>query len=527
MLDALDADSVRRWSRAALLALRAHQTEIDALNVFPVPDGDTGTNLMLTMLVADDAVQSAGDATAGDALATLARSSVLGARGNSGVIASQLFRGLAEAARGTETVDAGTFCHGLALGSSFAVDAVATPVEGTILSVARAAAEGVPGTASATLVECLKAAVAAARAALARTTEQLPALAEAGVVDAGGSGFVVLLEALLAVVTDDEREPAADIAARPEIPAAATAAREAGSPDFAFEVQYLLDGPEHAIAELRAQLVRLGDSVAVVGTGDGTWNVHVHVNDVDAAVAAGKAAGRAYRLSVVRFVDQLGPAAPRPIGVVAVGIDHGMHDLFAREGVQVVATTLPSSDEVLAAVRSAGDSDVVVLANGVASASAAEAAASAARDSGVRVAVVPTRSPVQALASVAVHDPARRFDDDVVAMAEAAAATRFAEVSVAQEQSLTSVGICEAGDILGLIDGEVVEIGHGLVSVALALTDRLLGVGAELLTVVPGPDAPSSMGELMRSHVRARAPFTEVVVYPAGADAPPLVIGVE
>jgi dihydroxyacetone kinase-like predicted kinase len=170
---------------------------------------------------------------------------------------------------------------------------------------------------------------------------------------------------------------------------------------------------------------------------------------------------------------------------------------------------------------------VVVLANGGPAKAAAEAAARAVRDTGTRLAVVPTRSAVQALAAVAVHDPERRFDDDVVAMAEAAAATRFAEVTIAQEQSLTSVGICEAGDVLGLIDGEVVEIGHGLVSVALSLTDRLLGVGAELLTVVAGPDAPAGLGDLVRSHARSRAPLTEVVIYPAAGSAPPLLIGVE
>jgi dihydroxyacetone kinase-like predicted kinase len=141
--------------------------------------------------------------------------------------------------------------------------------------------------------------------------------------------------------------------------------------------------------------------------------------------------------------------------------------------------------------------------------------------------VVPTRSPVQGLAAVAVHDAARRFDDDVVAMAEAAAATRFAEVTIAQREALTSVGVCEPGDVLGLIDGEVVEIGRGLVSVAFALVDRLLGVGAELMTVLVGGGAPDSVGNLIVQHVQDRAPYTDVTVYPGGQPDFPLIIGVE
>jgi hypothetical protein len=145
----------------------------------------------------------------------------------------------------------------------------------------------------------------------------------------------------------------------------------------------------------------------------------------------------------------------------------------------------------------------------------------------VRVVVIPTRSPVQGLAAVAVHDASRRFDDDVVAMAEAAAATRVAELTVAEHESLTSAGICQAGDVLGLIDGEVVEIGRGMLAVALAVTDRLLGVGAELMTVLVGTEAQPGTGDVVRRHVRDRAPLTEVTVYDVGRPGRALIIGVE
>ncbi|HLY34315.1 MAG TPA: hypothetical protein VKQ07_07270, partial [Jatrophihabitantaceae bacterium] len=350
---------------------------------------------------------------------------------------------------------------------------------------------------------------------------------EAGVVDAGGRGYVVLLQALAHVLTGSRqpapREPGSAMISAPAV------ARESGSLDFAYEVQYLLDAEPAAVEELRSQLVSLGDSVAIVGTGDGTWNVHVHVNDVGAALEAGMAAGRPHRVSVATFADQIQPThrADGAVAVVAVAPGAGLAHLFAREGVDVVMSVEPSADDVLASLHLTAAHEVVVIATGAAATAAAETAAGLARQDGLRVAVVPTRSAVQALAAVAVHDRTRRFDDVVVSMAEAAAATRFAEVVIATEQALTAVGICEAGDVLGLIDGEVVEIGPGLLAVVLAIVDRLLGIGAELLTVVVGRDAPAGLGELLTSHIRDRARFTEVAVYAADQSEYPVIIGME
>ncbi|MGI8760489.1 MAG: DAK2 domain-containing protein [Jatrophihabitantaceae bacterium] len=532
MLEALDADAVRRWSITAHDSLAAHRVEIDELNVFPVPDGDTGTNLVLTLRSAADAVATDAPGTgAGAALRSLARGAVLGARGNSGVIMSQLLRGLADAAGTRTDCDSEVLRAGLVLGVGQAYRAVAAPVEGTILSVARAAADAVPAGAARSLGEFAAAVVAAADEALGRTTAQLPMLARAGVVDAGGRGLVLVLDALAATVTGEESRLAQPVrTARPA--GVLRAARESGSGDFGFEVQYLLEAPEPAVDRLRVELGRLGDSVAVVGTGEDVWNVHVHVNDVGAAIEAGLDTGRPRRITVVHFAEQLAArdAAGAGSAVVAVAPGEGTAHLFEAEGVHVVEGGIgytPSTAEVVAAVRATGAAEVVLLPNASRVTGVAEAAAEQVRGDGIRVTVVPTRSPVQGLAAVAVHDPARRFDDDVVAMAEAAAATRFAEVTIAKRESLTSVGICQAGDVLGLIDGEVVEIGRGLVAVTFALTDRLLGVGAELMTVLVGAEAPPGVGALLTGHVHDRAPLTDVAVYAGGQPDYPLIIGVE
>jgi len=545
VLEALDADAVRRWSRAAVGALAAHQAEIDALNVFPVPDSDTGSNLLTTLRAADAALAGSPASDAATALTRLAGGAAQGALGNSGFIISQVLRGLADAAAAAGRWDAESLAAGLDVGATLARTAVVHPAEGTVLSVARAAAigassaNGAPG-GGAALGDVVGAAVLAADVALQQTTAQLPELAAAGVVDAGGRGLLVLLAALARVVTGVEPELTPI-----RVPSgAAQRQREMGAPEFGFEVQYLLDATEDAVVKLRHRLAELGDSVAVVPTGDGpddvlddttggrAWNVHVHVNDVGAAIEAGLEAGRPHQISVVRFADE--PAARRdPTGaatVVAVAPGRGLAHLFESEGVVVVeggAEDLPSVEDVVAAIRATGAQELVLLPNASRVRGVAEAAAERVRADGIRASVVPTRSPVQGLSAVAVHDPARHFDDYVVAMAEAAAATRYAELVVAQDEALTAVGICQPGDVLGLIDGEVVEIGRGLPAVAFGLVDRLLGVGAELMTVIVGAQAPARIGEQIEAHVRGRSPLTDVAVYEGGQPDQPVVIGVE
>ena len=556
MLSVLDADAIRRWSASAARLLRAHQREIDALNVYPVADRDTGTNLARTMSAAAEELSGQAAPTAGAALAALAQGAVRSARGNSGVILSQILHGMAAAAAGHEVADAPVVAAGLRAGSDRARSAVGRPVEGPILTVARAAADAAgPGD---TLAEMVTACTTAAADAVARTPDQLDVLARAGVVDAGGHGLLVVLAALTETVTGVP----AQIAAATVPGVDGRAARESGSAEFGFEVQYLLDAPPAAVVPLRERLDELGDSVLVVdagggtdsGAGNRTWNVHVHVNDVGAAIEAGVHAGRPHNISVSQFADGGagvgGAAGGSPVrehgdesaaesadehgdehaaesAVVAIAPGEGLGHLFEAEGVGVVDGVRPTADDVLAAIHATGSQAVVLLPNSSRISGVAEQAARQARARGMRATVVPTRSPVQGLAAVAVHDSRRRFDDDVVAMAEAAAATRFAEITVAEHEALTAVGVCHPGDVLGMIDGEVVEIGRGLVAVVFGVIDRLIGVGAELMTVLVGADAPPGLGDLIVLHVRERSPLTEVSSYPGGQPRFPVIIGVE
>jgi len=533
----LDSPTVRRGCQDVLAALGAARAEIDDLNVFPVPDGDTGTNLFLTV---ESAAEELGARPAdGDIMAdlrALAHGALLGARGNSGVILSQLLRGALPAlhAGGDEPTAIAAALEGAAK-AGYA--AVAAPVEGTVLTVARAAASAASTAAATGLasVEVLEHAARAAHEALDRTPEQLPVLRDAGVVDAGGRGLTVVLDALVGTLTG--RRPALSAPAVARATAAVEAAVDQaghgrpGGP--AFEVMYLLEADDDATDRLRAELAALGDSLLIVG-GDGLWNVHVHVDDVGAAVESGIRAGRPYRIAVAHFGEQVArQQAARAHGtraVLALVPGAGLAALAAQCGAVVVESTdgrRPATRDVLLAVQRAHADEVVVLPDDKDTVAVAEAAAEYARSAGLRVAVIPTRAPVQVLAALAVHDPSRRFDDDVVAMTAAARATRRGAVTLAVREALTSVGVCQPGDVLGLVEDDVACIGADVEDVAVAVLDRMLSAGGELVTVVLGADAPAGLGDRLADHLRRTHVEVDVQVHDGGQHVYPVLLGVE
>ena len=539
MLQALDEAAVGQWCRAAVEALSDSRSRLDDLNVFPVPDGDTGTNLLHTAEGARAALDAAqaGNVPRGagePAWAVLARGAVLAARGNSGTILAQLLRGLADQLADQPPADGPAFAAALRKAAEGAYTAVADPEEGTFLTVARAAGEAAVAAVDGgrtDLDDVVLAAADGARAALERTPAQLAALREAGVVDAGGAGLCLVLDALVRTVTGIE----------PVRPALAPPARSRHGSEHAphqpppgpgSEVQYLLaDADEAAVARLHERLAGLGDSLVIVGVDTPTgreWNVHVHVSDVGAAIEAGIEAGRPYRISVTPLAPVPPPApVPGARAVVAAVHSDGLADLFRAEGVRVVVCGADgiTEDDLLAEIVASGAQEVAVLPNDAGLTPAASRAAARGRDAGREIAVVPTRSPVQGLAAVAVADPDRRFGDDVIAMAEAAAATRWAEVTVADQEALTSAGLCRPGDVLGSAEGDVVVIGEELSAVACELLDRLLSAGGEMATLVVGPDG--ALGDAVCSHLASAHPTIEVIRYAGGPTGLPLQVGVE
>ncbi|MEV7964672.1 DAK2 domain-containing protein [Sphaerisporangium sp. NPDC088356] len=520
-LQILDPQAVRRWSRLCADVLGRARAEIDALNVFPVPDGDTGTNLHLTMLSAAEALDGLPeDADAESTWRTLAQGALLGARGNSGVIVSQALRGMAEVLKHAKG-GGRDLREGLTRAAEMAREAVARPVEGTVLTVLSAVAGAVED-ASDELAEVARKAAVAARAALGRTTGQLDVLARNGVVDAGAAGLTVIVESLAAVITDSYAD-------RYDVPAPTARFEPEAARGPGYEVMYLLEAGEEAVAGLRGELDGLGDSLVVVG-GDGLWNVHVHVDDAGAAIEAGMRAGRPYRIKVV-YLEA--PARTHRAGdgrgVVAVAAGDGIARLFEEAGAVVVRRrpgSSPSLAAVLTAVREAG-TEVVVLPNDTGVNAVAVAAAEIAREEGVVVSVLPTKATVQGLAALAVHDPLRRFDDDVVAMTDTAGHTRHGHVWVADREAMTSAGMCRPGDVLGVIDGDVALIGTAVEDIAVEITSRMLSVSSELVTLIMGAGAGVRLAPAVRDHLGAVRPDIEVVAYEGGQGGYPLLIGVE
>jgi DAK2 domain fusion protein YloV len=539
-----DLPTVVRFSHVALEALGLAREEIDALNVYPVPDGDTGTNLFLTLEAARTAMlerlQQDPPGDLRDALAAYARGALLGARGNSGVIMSQLvgalLKRIAEAGPGDRS--AVVFAEGLARATDASYAAVGEPVEGTILTVARAASDAALRASEVPenrLGHVVRAAAAAAREALARTPDQLATLRDAGVVDAGGRGLCVVLDAAETAVTGRHR---ADVHAALGVQAIPvplpTGDLHAEGP--AYEVMYLLEAADETVPALRRTLGPLGDSLVVVG-GDGLWNVHVHVDDVGAAVEAGIEAGRPYRIRVTHFAEQLArrtAGSRRGTGrrgrkVVVVAAGEGLERLFGDAGAVVVpgAGSRPSTGQLLEVIASCGAAEVVVLPNDRDLITVAEAAARAARDEGdLRVAVIPTSAQVQGLAALAVHEPGRSFEEDLLQMTSAARHTRSGAVTVAARQAITTAGPCEPGDVLGVVEGDFAVVGQDLYDVAVDVLERLLGGGGEMVTVVSGAGG-AGLADRCVAHLTTAHPTVDAVVYDGGQERYPLLLGVE
>ncbi len=544
----VDGRMLRRWAESGVDTLAERCHEINTLNVFPVPDGDTGTNLLITFRAAvgelGDPVD--GARTASGVAEALARGAFTGARGNSGMILAQILRGLADAVAGAETIDGDDIARALSRAGDTVTAALSAPADGTIVSVLHAAARGAVAAAGTAAAERVIAAADAAEAALVETPSQLDVLARAGVVDAGGLGLLVLLDCLVEVVTG--RRPQRTLALTVEpAPASRTSvhghqhlgadAHHGDTADQDYEVMYLVDGSDRQrIDALRRRLDELGDSVAVVGDGAAGWSVHVHCCDPGAAVEAGAAAGRLRRITITCFALEAArggvctTAESRHDGraVLTVVDGDGAGALFGAEGATVLHCDGPCGPRrILDAIRAMPSRDVLVLPNGSVTAQDVVALGAQVRDGAREVMFLPSASMVQGLAALAVHDARRAAVDDAYAMSEAAAATRWGSLKIATERALTWVGTCEPGDALGSAGHDVVVIEHDLPAAGVSLLDKLLAAGGELVTMLVGDGAPADLAEQLTRHLDDRHPELEVVVYHGGQRSDLLQLGVE
>ncbi|BBX03399.1 dihydroxyacetone kinase [Mycolicibacterium moriokaense] len=538
----LDASALRDWAHTAVGDLITHTDEINRLNVFPVADADTGTNMLFTMRAAwEQADALAGSDDVAEVAAALARGALRGARGNSGVILSQILRGFgdvtasAAADRGGVLADIGGPLFGAALRHSvgLVVTSMGETVPGTIVSVLQDAAGAAEAAVAddAGLAEVVAAAADAAAIALDKTTGQLDVLAQAGVVDAGGRGLLVLLDAMSATLTGHVARRAEYVPSPPHDHIAQPDASAAPQ----FEVMYLLSGCDAAGVEtLRGKLDQLGESVAIATTaGAGQYSVHVHADDAGAAVEAALPLGTLSRIQITSLTG--GGAWPaggfaRDRAVLAVVDGAGAHELFAGEGAHVLqldAGAPVSAKDLLHALVNTGAAQIIVLPNGYVAAEELVAGCTAAIGWGIDVVPVPTASMVQGLAALAMHEADRQAVDDGYTMARAAAGARHGSVRVATEEALTWAGTCQPGDGLGISGDEVLIVGRDVAEAGAGLIDLLLAAGGELVTVLTGAGVDASVGEALAQHVHREHLGIELVTYHTDHRGDALLIGVE
>ncbi|MGK2879657.1 MAG: DAK2 domain-containing protein [Mycobacterium sp.] len=546
----LDAAFLRQWAHVCVGDLITHIDEINQLNVFPVPDADTGTNMLFTMRAALARADASPDTDAPDTdapaddvatvAAALAAGAHEGARGNSGVILSQILRGIAEVcADATPLTGIGACVLGAGLRHAVAlvVAAMGAAVPGTIVTVLQAAAQAVEDAAADgdDVAQAVAAAADAATVALEKTTEQLDVLAQAGVVDAGGRGLLVLLDALNTTLTGEAPPRRHYRPARPPHPHDA----QLGHAPPKFEVMYQLTGCDaDGVQALRAQLTRIGDSVVIAADSGEMHSVHVHADDAGGAIEAGLAAGSVSAIQVTALTSAAVASAggwARQRAVLAVVDGDGAEQLFTTEGAFVVspvrdATGTPSavpSSQLLRAIVDTAAAQVLVLPNGFVAAEELVAACTAANGWGIDVVPLPTGSMVAGLAALAVHDPERPPVDDGYTMARAAASARYGSVRVAIEEALTWAGPCRPGDGLGIAGDEVLIVGPDITAAGAGLIDLLMVAGGELITVLLGSDVDAQVGYQLSAHVHRQHLGVELVTYQTGHRGDALLIGVE
>ena len=556
VLEVFGAEALRDTVITFRDTMKRHAAGINLLNVYPVPDGDTGTNMSRTLDAVVTELEGADHALEPTCEA-ISHGSLMGARGNSGVILSQILRGLVTTLRTATPGSATKVAAALKAASVASYEAVLKPIEGTILTVVRETADAAQRAASdgATLAAMLHVARAAGRKALANTPEQLPVLKDAGVVDAGGAGFMLLMDAALHVV-DGEPLPEPSEASGPsqeQLDAVSHRASTSGEVDVSelrYEVMFLLNIADAKSKEFMQAWGKIGDSIVVVG-GDGLYNCHVHTNDIGAAIEAPlELGGKPFKIRVTDLFEemeeehaqreaQMGAAAKRPsavsalpaveCAVVAICSGDGLAELFGQMGVQGVVTggqTLnPSTAELLDAVEHMNSQQVIILPNNKNIIPVANQVNALTKK---EVRVVPTCSMPEALAALVSYDPEADVDANCEAMSDAAKSVATGEVTQAVRDTNTDAGAVKNGDWIGLVRGDgVVAIGSTMVVAATQLLDQLLSGNGELLTVITGNLATARAIEEIIAYMADKHPGVEVEVHPGGQPLYPFLFGVE
>ncbi|WP_040286898.1 DAK2 domain-containing protein [Sporosarcina koreensis] len=535
--------------------LKQNADYVDSLNVFPVPDGDTGTNMNLSMTSGAKETAANSSGHLGRTSQALSKGLLMGARGNSGVILSQLFRGFGKAVEDKETLTAGEFAAALKYGVETAYKAVMKPVEGTILTVAREAAQQAVETAAESddLIQVMEATVAEAKQSLKRTPDLLPVLKEVGVVDSGGQGLVYVYEGFLASLKGEELPERTVVQSMDELVSAEHHRSVQGFMDTAdiqygycteFMVRFEEDKTkDHPFDEtqFRQQLSELGDSLLVISDEE-IAKVHIHTEDPGDALSYGQTFGSLINIKIENMrqqhMDIVGspasgnagkePAAKHPYAIVTVAMGSGIAELLRSIGASYVIeggqTMNPSTEDIVKAIREVGAERVLILPNNKNIILAAEQAAELA---GIEAAVVPTKTVPEGLAAILAFNPEAQVSANAKTMTAAAASVKTGQVTTAvRDTTIDNVSI-HKDDYMAIADGKITIATPSLETTMKALIGELITEDDEIVTIIYGEDVSEKEAEEMAAYIEGQSSNVEIELYSGRQPLYPYILSVE
>ena len=537
-LETLDSKNLANLMYCFRDALQDHKESLNSLNVYPVPDGDTGSNMVATLNSVVSEIESLEEnPELENIIEAISHGSLMGARGNSGVIVSQILRGFVSKIKSAsrKTIDANLFSEALSAASSAAYEAVGNPVEGTILTVVRETAEAAEKAASeeSDLLPVAEIAREAAKHSLDSTPELLPVLARAGVVDAGGSGFLLMMDSLLHVI-DDRPMPEPEVVTVSVDSLILDVHDETSNSGTRYEVMYFLEAPDDLIPDFKKAWSEIGDSIVVVG-GENIWNCHVHTNNIGAAVEAGISVGKPYEIRVTDLFEEVAEnhhdhdvADPVGCSVIAVANGDGIGEIFRSLGATRIVkggqSMNPSTADLLEAAEATASEHVIILPNNSNIVAVAEQVD---LQTSKTVRVVGTHTVTEGFASLLGYDPEATSDKNQTGMSQASQMVESGEITTAVRESTTEIGEIKKGDFLGLQKGKVTVIAETIVEATKNLLKEMISDEHEIVTLVTGEDSNQKETDEITAWVDAEYEVIEVEVHAGGQPLYPYYIGIE
>ena len=536
-IENLDANNIAKLMYCFRDALQEHKESLNSLNVYPVPDGDTGSNMTATLNSVVSEIESLEDPEFENIIEAISHGSLMGARGNSGVIISQILRGFVSEIKNAskKTIDANLFSDALRAAASAAYEAVGNPVEGTILTVVRETAEAAEKSLleHSNLLMVAETAREAAKRSLDSTPDLLPVLARAGVVDAGGSGFLLMLDSLLHVI-DDRPMPEPEIVKASVDSLILDIHDDTTNSGTRYEVMYFLDAPDDLIPGFKKAWSEIGDSIVVVG-GENIWNCHVHTNNIGAAVEAGISIGKPHDIRVTDLFEEIAEnhheqdhADPIGCSVIAVSNGDGIGDIFRSLGATRVVnggqSMNPSTADLLEAVEAIASEHVIILPNNPNIVAVAEQVDS---QTSKTIRVVETHTVTEGFASLLGYDPEGTSDKNQTDMTQFSQMVESGEITTAVRESASDVGQIKKGDFLGLRKGKVTVIAETIVEATRNLLKEMISDDHEIITLVAGRDSNKKETDEVVAWVSNEYEALEVEVHEGGQPLYQYYIGIE